>query len=310
MIVLRSDELLARIDPGHGGEILDLVDLRTGRQLLGRPPFASTEPVAGDLDEETWTAAYRGGWQPVFPNAGTPCTVDGRRHGFHGRASNDLWSVVSHDVASAVFAWSGHGLSAVRRLELTDGALEVSLDLQAKTERTPFVALEHVTFGLELLDPEVVLELPAGQAFELDEAAGPPEPPEDAAVWPEIRLLDGSVERAERWPLARERSRLFCVADLPEGRAVLRNPTRGQAVELTWDVELLRHLWVWHEVRGYGGPWRRHAELLAIEPTSVPHSLGLAAAIERGQARWLEPGETCCYTLVARPLTTGEDEAL
>ena len=78
MIVLRSDELLVRVDPSHGGEILDLVDLRTGRQLLGRPPFGSVPPAVGDLDEETWTASYRGGWQVLFPNAGSPCTVNGR----------------------------------------------------------------------------------------------------------------------------------------------------------------------------------------------------------------------------------------
>jgi len=38
MIVLRSDGVLARLDPRPGGAILDLVDLATGRQLLGRPP--------------------------------------------------------------------------------------------------------------------------------------------------------------------------------------------------------------------------------------------------------------------------------
>ena len=43
--------------------------------------------------------------------------------------------------------------------------------------------------------------------------------------------------------------------------------------------------------------WRGQAELLAIEPTSVPHPLGLAAAIEHGQALELERGETAGYEL-------------
>ena len=42
MIALRSPELFVRLDPRHGAEILDLVDLSSGRQLLGRPPFGST----------------------------------------------------------------------------------------------------------------------------------------------------------------------------------------------------------------------------------------------------------------------------
>ena len=68
-------------------------------------------------------------------------------------------------------------------------------------------------------------------------------------------------------------------------------------VELSWDASWLRHLWIWHETREYGGPWRGQAELLAIEPTSVPHPLGLAAAIEHGQALQLGPGETAGYEL-------------
>jgi len=35
MIHLASDGVAVRIDPRHGGEVLDLIDLRTGRQLLG-----------------------------------------------------------------------------------------------------------------------------------------------------------------------------------------------------------------------------------------------------------------------------------
>lgn len=302
MIVLRSDELLVRVDPSHGGEILDLVDLRMGRQLLGRPPFGSAPPVVGDLDEETWTASYRGGWQVLFPNAGSPCTVNGSEHGFHGRASNDPWSVVEEDGNSATFAWSGHGLNAIRTLELAGGALVVSLEVRAEGGPAPFVAAEHVAFGHELFEPEVVLELPGGRAFELDEATGPPEPPTDAAAWPKVRLLDGTCERADRWRLEDERSRLFCVADLPEGRVLVRNPARRLAVELAWDGDLLRHVWVWHEARRYRGSWRGQTELLAVEPASIPHPLGLATAVERGQARWLEPGETCGYRLVARPL--------
>lgn len=300
MIVLQDDALLVRVDPAHGAEILDLVDLRSGRQLLGRAPFGSELPRGGDLDEADWTACYRGGWQVVAPNAGTPCTVDGERHGFHGRASNDPWEVVRRDRTSAAFAWRGHGLRIERRLELAGGALEISVEAAAE-RRAPLVALEHCALGHELFEPEVELRFPPGLAYELSEQTGPAQPPAEATRWPEIRLLDGSVERGDRWPLERPRSRLFVVNGLPEGLAVVRNARRDQALELTWDADVLPHCWVWHEVRTYGGPWRGQTEVLAIEPASVPHSLGLAAAIENGQAWWLERGESIAYRLRARP---------
>jgi hypothetical protein len=302
MIVLRSEELLVRLDPRHGGEILDFLDLRSGRQLLGRPPFGSTEPLSGDLDEETWTRAYRGGWQFLVPNAGNPCTVSNSHHGFHGRGSNDPWNVLEAGEASATLTWSGHGLDVERRLAVTEAELAVTTVIGARRERVPFVTVEHVSLGLELLDPEVVIELPGGVAFELSESDGPPEPPAAATAWPEVLLLDGGRERADRWPLERDRSRLLCVADLPEGHAAIRNGARDAGIELSWDRELMPHMWMWHEVRSYGGPWRGQAEVLVVEPASVPHTLGLATAIEHAQARWLEPGESCSYRLVARTL--------
>ena len=300
MIVLRSLGLLALVDPGHGAEILELVHLETGRRLLGRPSFASAPPLAGDLPENVWTASYRGGWQLAAPNAGAACRVDGGDHGFHGRASNDPWTTLDADESAARFAWAGHGLELIRAVELESDEVVVRLEARAADAPAPLVVLEHIALGLELLEPEVEIELPPGKAFELSETEGPPTPPAAAPAWPEVLLLDGSRERGDRWALARPRSRLLAVAELPDGRARVRNARTGMTVELGWDADWLRHAWLWHEAREYGGPWRGQAELLALEPTSVPHPLGLATAIEHGQARIVAPGETAAYELRLR----------
>jgi hypothetical protein len=296
VIVLRSEELLALIDPAHGAEGLELVELRTGRRLLGRPPFATEPPVAGDLAEDVWTASYRGGWQLAAPNAGAACRIGDVEHGFHGRASTDPWEVLATEPSSATFAWRGHGLELERTFELSGSEVVARLQVEA-LEPAPLVVLEHIALGLELLDPTVEIDLPAAPAYELSETEGPPLPPAGAPTWPDVLLLDGSHERGDRWALGRPRSRLLAVAELPEGRARVRNGRTGTTVDLAWDATWLRHLWIWHEAREYGGPWRGQTELLAIEPTSVPHPLGLAAAVEHGQALELRPGETAGYEL-------------
>jgi hypothetical protein len=296
VIVLRSEELLALVDPVHGAEMLELVHVPTGRRLLGRPPFATAPPVAGDLPEETWTASYRGGWQLAAPNAGAVSRVGEVEHGFHGRASNDPWAVLASEPSRATFEWRGHGLALQRTFELTGSEVVARLHVEALAPAA-LVVLEHVALGLELLEPEVEIDVSAGLAYELSETDGPPVPPPDATGWPDVLLLDGSRERGDRWPLDRPRSRLLAVAELPEGRVRVRNTRTGTTVDFTWDVSWLRHLWIWHEAREYGGRWRGHAELLAIEPTSVPHPLGLAAAIEHGQALELAPRETAAYEL-------------
>jgi hypothetical protein len=295
-VILQSDALLLRIDAGHGAEVIDLVDRRTGRQLLGRPPFASRTPRAGDLDEETWTASYRGGWQLLTPNAGSACAVAGALHGFHGRASNDPWQVLEHDMTGATLRWAGHGLAVERRFSVKDATVHADVRWES-AERTPLLAVEHVALGIELLDPEVVIELPGGRAVEMAERTGPPRAPDDAPLWPEMALADGSRECGDRWPLTRARSRLACVQDVPEGTARVINALTGAGVALTWDRKRLPHVWIWHEIRTSGGPWRGMTEMLVIEPASVPHHLGLETAIVEGQASWTSPGQPFGYRL-------------
>jgi galactose mutarotase-like enzyme len=301
LLVLRSERLLVRMDPTHGAEVLDLVELRSGRQLLGRPPFGSEPPAPGDLDEDPWTAAWRGGWQGCLPNAGSACEVGQTRHGFHGRASNDPWEVIEAGADACRVRWTGHGLAAERRLELSE-ALSITTEVRAVDDSAPLVALEHLSLGLELIEPSVELELPAAPASELDDSLGPAEPPEGAPEWPEIMLVGGETERGERWNLEDDRARVYLVRDVPAGRAAARNPARGHGVAITWTAEVLPHLLVWHEARGSGGVWRNATEMLCLEPCSVPHLLGLGAALARGQARRLERGETMSWSMAVRPV--------
>jgi hypothetical protein len=301
-VILGSDVLHVRIDPSHGGEVIDLVDLRSGRQLLGRPPFASAPPQGGDLDEASWTRSYRGGWQLLTPNAGAACTVAGRHHGFHGRASNDPWEVVAQDPSSVDLRWTGHGLAVERRFTVAGATLHADVCCTA-ARRTPLVAVEHLALGIEVLDPEVEITLPAGRAAEMDEHEAGPDPFHDGARWPEIALADGSIENGQRWPLSLGRSRLMCVQDVPAGWARVANARSGAGVELAWDVESLPHIWLWHEVRRSGGPWRGLTELLVVEPASVPHHLGLARAIAEGQASWAGPGRPFAYRISVTALS-------
>jgi hypothetical protein len=278
-----------------------VIDLHSGRQLMGRPPFGSEPILRGDLDERRWTQSYRGGWQTVLPNAGNPCDNATGHHGFHGRASNDPWSLLEQGEQHARMHWAGHGLEVEKRVAIEDGAVAVSYRISAPAGAS-LVALEHLSVGLELLEPELRLELPAGYAYELSEQDGPTEPPADATRYPAVRLLDGSSERADRWPIAEPRSRLYVVAGLPAGWAVIANAARDQGLAMAWDVDWYRHCWVWHENRSTGDAWRGAAEMLVVEPSTVPHSLGLAAAEAAGHARVLAPGEVAEPWIVVRPV--------
>jgi hypothetical protein len=300
MIVVASEDLLVRLDPAHGGEILDLVDLATGRQLLGRPPFGSATPRPGDQEEEIWTESYRGGWQTVLPNAGNPCRLDGSYHGFHGRASADPWIVRNTRPDAVELHWTGHGLAVTKRVTV-NAAVRIDYIVEATRTSVPLVAIEHLSVGHELLHPSVEIDVPAGLAYELDERDGPVAPPDACATWPEVTLLDGSRETADSWRIDDRRSRLMVLTGLRAGWCAIRNPSRDQGLALCWDRDIFHCCWMWHENRLTDGPWRGQTELLVVEPATVPHSLGLARAIDEHQALWLRRGECLTPWILARP---------
>jgi hypothetical protein len=72
---------------------------------------------------------------------------------------------------------------------------------------------------------------------------------------------------------------------LREGRVEMWNTASGARLTMEWDPRALPHAWLWHEVRVSVGRWRELGEVLALEPASVPYSLGLARAIEAGSGK-------------------------
>jgi hypothetical protein len=306
MLILRSSELLARVDPLHGGEILDLIDLETGRQLLGRLPFGTTDRGSGPLDEVEWIEGWRGGWQTCIPNPGNRCEVDGASYGFHGSASHEPWEVLSANDGQLTMRWNGHGLEVTRTLQIDRQRLIIDMAIASRASAAvPYAMLEHVSLGLEVLDPVLELELPPARTIEVSDQDGPVRAPLDAPRWPLARLLDGSIERVDRLELrAAPRNCFLSVQDLPEGRAIARGRRAG--LELTWDAVALPHAWIWYELRASEGPFRGLAEIVAIEPSSLGHSLGLSRALREGQANVLEPGAASTYRITARTLSAVE----
>lgn len=262
-LTLISDHLRATVDPGHGGEVSSLVALRSGTSLLARTPFPATAPRAGELDEDTWTAAYRGGWQLLTPNAGDACELDGAYHGFHGRASNDPWDLLDAGLDGALLRWRGHGLVVTRRYVVDGASLSATTTWEASDRPVPMLHVEHVAVGAGLLAPEVEVRLPG--------------------------LRDGTAARRECWRLDRTRAEFEALEGLSEGRVDLVNHARALRLRLEWDVDSLPCLWLWQEVRGSGGIWDHRTEIVGLEPASTTEVRGLATATRAGRVTWVRP---------------------
>jgi galactose mutarotase-like enzyme len=294
-LALSSSRFTAALDPRHGGEIFSLVDLERGRNVLAGPAFSPEDVATGALGFEDWVRGYRGGWQFIAPNVGVPCAVAGEEHAFHGRASTAPWEVESASAREAVLTWQGNGLSFRRRIVVDDEGVHVEVEARSLAGPAPLLVAEHLAFGVELLDPEVTVEMSASAVYEWG-AGGPVAPPAEAPSWPRALLLDGSVDELDHFPQDGP-GRLLTASGVQPGRVRVANPARSLSYELTWDdTAWLGHVWLWREEHGAGGPWRERASLLVVEPASVVHDLGLAQAVERGEARVLEPGDNASYS--------------
>jgi galactose mutarotase-like enzyme len=297
MLILKSSAVLVRIDPAHGAEVLDLIDLRTGRQLLGRMPWSPALPRTGELDGDTWLKSYRGGWQLMVPNAGLPSKHNGVEHGFHGSAGIDVWKVTKSSDTSATLVWQGHGIEVTRTYTVNSDALAVDTTITGLRDGASYVGLEHLTLGTELLQPAVKVQFAGGVAWALPTGNSAEQ---KTANFPEARLADGSTQRIDRFSLDKQASGLFCVGKLTEGKVTVRNEERGDGIEMTWDNNLFPYCWVWQETRDLGGIWRNQAEVLGIEPSTVPHHCGLDDAHKTGHAGKLNKGQSHNYKLQIR----------
>jgi hypothetical protein len=228
---------------------------------------------------------------------GAACEVARANHGFHGCASVDSWSIDELSPAEVLLSWTGHGLTIKRRVRLEDSALKIQVEAQASVATAPFLFAEHVAIGPAVLDPEVILELPKAKAYEWGTPDGPTSAPAAAPEWPLALGLDGEVSRVDDWAFDQVGSRLLTVADVKAGHATVRNSARRIQLDLDWEPGLLKDVWVWREERTSGGPWRGTTSMLVLEPASIPHDRGLAVAIERGEASWLEPGHPISYRI-------------
>jgi hypothetical protein len=276
MITVSNHGVVVTLDPALGGEICQIEF--DGDRLLAYGGWESPIGVSrsrsyGDAKLD-WLSEYQGGWQLLVPNAGGACIVDGVPLPFHGEWSRTDVELV--DVSSsAVTMRAGTRLPFVveRRVEILDHPvrLRVVTTIENVTPvRRPFVWGEHPAFEVS---PGDQIDLPAGTVIDAaDPDATPGSWPNGLRTVPDDRPLES----------------VHYLPDRPAGWAALRRAHVG--VALVWDLDDFPHMWLWRELGSTGFPFYGRTSIVALEPASSWPGDGLAAAIDRGQAHWLDGG--------------------
>ncbi len=269
----------ARVVPAEGGV---LAELRVGgREVLATTPWRrdrahpSTANPAPALSEGDWVDRWRGGWQLCFPSAGESDPSSEWPQGFHGVASQALWTIVAVTPDAITLEWGDdHGLSATRTWRLTDsGARVETVARNAGSASRPLVIAEHLILGGDVLAPivrdDAALTITPPDATVLAPLDYEGRPDGERRPWPGLA--------PDHWPhVDRETpARVGALVDVrPPGIRV-----DGPHVTATVTWQGLAHALVWEELaRSEEPPWSNAVVALGIEPTSAPHGRGTAIA--------------------------------
>lgn len=291
-IGLETDELRVTVFPEAGGKVLDLVDRRTGLNLLWqnpRVPLMRTH--AGAPFEDVWC----GGWDELFPTD-APCTVDGNAIHDHG----DLWigswecALVDQDGDSATLHLRRFSPSLPCLVEKWLTLAEGTPELRTRYRLTnlgpgpiAFVFSLHVPHAL---GPGSTLHLPASRIAVEPPYVGRPPLGESACPWPgpggegDLSRLPGPESGLTEWLWTR---------DLAGGWCAVSHPGPGVGLALAFDPAVFPTVWLF----GVYGGWRGHHFLLTEPATGPPGSL--ATAVESGTAATLAPGAVLETEVVA-----------
>jgi galactose mutarotase-like enzyme len=284
-LFMENEDLLMLIDPNRGADILSIKFKPTNAELLFSTPWRErADAIAAGLQNPistdpvvNWMEQYRGGWQTLCPNAGSPRNIHGSLVGFHGEASVVPWKVISHIAGTVRMSVelftvpiridreiSLNGPRILLRDTITNLS-EVDLNIDYSS---------HPAFGGDLLFGHI--EITTGAlSFTLDpESDGVHGEPGSTHSWPFIRSRIGGEMNISKLPAPPESASLFgWLSDFKTKSYQIHNIDSGLAVELSWESDFLEYAWFWVEFNSSAtSPWFKQARTFAIEPSSTQTS--------------------------------------
>jgi uncharacterized protein DUF4432 len=285
---LANGELAVALLPGKGCDIVEVVDRRSGIDVMMRTPWGfGRPPVASSTSFERWLEAYSGGWQVLLPNGGDAVTAHGSEWGFHGEAGIVPWRVDAQEPAEArLSTWL---ISAPLELEREIRLIGRSLELVERVRNAGDEPIEvmwghHPAFGAPLIEPGAVISTAAHTFIADSREPGAGLEPGARSPWPHAALAGGgTIDLSVIPPAGEARAVLGYLGDFEHGTYTIANARLGLAATLSWPLELFPNAWFWQELNATPGyPWFRRLYTTAIEPNTTIPGQGIVRARAAG----------------------------
>lgn len=280
---LSNDRLAISINVDHGAHLFELIDRRSGVDLLYQDP-------AGSRDYEV------GGWYELFPNAGVACEFEGRPMTAHGDVQHAAWTGGADPArgadASVTLASESSDLpfSIVKTITLSGESARLRIEetiTNRSDRRLPYLWGQHVTFGEAFLNGSVI-DLPPGHLRGSVTIGDGEDGPTASAVGglAAFPISAGRTVDLSRFPTEPLQAMLFSDL-LQEPRYTIANEALGVVASVTWDPGAWPYLWFW----AHRAPDADGLVACAIEPQACEVPV-LSEAVAAGRAPMLEAGES------------------
>jgi galactose mutarotase-like enzyme len=316
-VVLENDWLSSTVVLDQGADILTLVYVPKGIDVLWKPPRPPRDPGVGPTPSgdsfALWLAHYRGGWQTIFPNFGQAVEYKEALLDFHGEAARIPWQLEAVDdegeqirlTVGVRLLKSPFRIQRVMALAAHQPQLTISETITNEgPEPMECMWGHHPTFGAPFLSSECVIDTGA-RAIESDDSynvSGNDLPLGQTWAWPQVNNRQGNAVDLSRPPAPGSGySRVLFLKDFQESWYAITNPTLGFGVGVVWDGALFPYACFWQESGGVRQhPFYGAAYATAIEPNSSYPGQGLRAAIQKtGTQLTFEPGQSLTLKLIA-----------
>ncbi|HEX8992411.1 MAG TPA: DUF4432 family protein [Anaerolineales bacterium] len=309
---LENDHLRVVVLPEKGGDIFEFAYKKTPAsasvQCLMRTPWGLHPP--GEGAPRDFLDNYEGGWQELFPNANDGCQYHGVDIPFHGEVALERWEykIPPSPPGEALLYLRVDCRKTPFRLEramrLRPG--ESRLIVREKVTNVgsapcDFVWGHHITLGGDLLEEGCQLDIPAHTWYTpevLYEPLTARLQPGRSGEWPFAPSRDGTAIDLRHIPGPHCRSHDDVIlGGLERGFYRVRNPRLNLAFSLEWDSSVFPWLMLWQPYGGADLPPLTGIYGIGLEPWVSRYPL--AKAVEAGQARRLEAGESLETELIA-----------
>lgn len=278
--VVRMESAYLQVDvaPGVGGRVVNLVEKRTGQQLLWHNPHLKLERCAPG---SAYDPNFYGGIDELLPND-IPETFNGVENPDHG----ELWTTaLDHRIEGEVLYLSGllpiSGLRYERWMRLRDDAPEMLFDYRIENvsgAQRVFLWKLHAALNIQAGD---TILCPARTAQVVDPQYSrwtrlEPFP------WPLIEP-DKPVNRIPPYDGTMD---FLYIYDLQEGRMAWQSGTSDLKFEYRFDTRVFPYCWYFASYGGFDGHYVAILEPCTTMPLSVVEAaqLGQCSRLEAGQA--------------------------